>query len=181
MYSYKYTTNLLNSALIVDKLGLSSGEHLADFGCGRSGAFTFLAARTVGKHGLVYAVDIIKDHLVLIDREAKEYNLANIKTIWADLEKSQSTRLSSNSLDVVLIINTLHQIKDHENTIQEAYRILKKDGRLLIIDWTRAASPLSPDQKIEKQSLLDYCTETGLSLHQQFMAGKHHYALIFIK
>lgn len=181
MLNHKYKTKLLNIDLIESELGLSAGQKVADFGCGRSGAFSFLLAKIVGSTGKVYAVDIIKDHLYLVRREADEHNLTNIMTIWADLEKPNSTKLPTESLDAVIIINTLHQAKAPESIIAEAIRVLKKSGALLIIDWSRSASPVGPDEKIDARSLKEAMNSFGLHKIKEFIAGPNHFGLIYSK
>lgn len=181
MLRHKYTTKLLDPQLIADKINLKQGDKVADFGCGRAGAFSFWAGKKVGAKGLVYAIDVVKDHLFLIDKEAKENNLANIKTIWADLELLGGTRLDSNSLDMVLIINTLHQSRQPVNILHEAYRILKKGANLVIIDWTRGEALFSPERRIDKKALKSAAEKIGLDLADEFLAGPNHFALVFKK
>ena len=55
---------LINSEwLLKEKAGLSFGMKVGDFGCGGGGYFALQAARLVGDHGQVFAVDILKSVL----------------------------------------------------------------------------------------------------------------------
>lgn len=181
MIGYKYSTNLLDLNLLSDKLGLSQKDKIADFGSGRTGIFTFWAAKHAGLTGKVYSIDILKDNLDYIARESQEHNLQNIETIWTDLEKHNSTGIDSSSLDAVIIANLLHQSLNPDNIIKESHRILGPGGKLLIIDWLKIAAPLGPETRVDKLSLKSYIEDLGLELIHDFLPGKYHFALIFKK
>jgi len=66
---------------------------------------------------------------------AKRQNIAHlINTKVCDLENKSLGNSFQNSFDIVTIINVLFQIRNKENIIKEAKRILKQNGFLIIAD-----------------------------------------------
>jgi ubiquinone/menaquinone biosynthesis C-methylase UbiE len=45
-----------------------------------------------------------------------------------------NTDFENNSIDIVLMVDVFHHIENQKGLIQEAYRILKDNGKLLILD-----------------------------------------------
>src|SRR5499433_3675239 len=68
---------------IVAKLGLKPGQVVADLGAG-TGLFSVPMGKTVGTGGKVYAVEIDKGYFSMIEKKAKEGNLANVKTVLGE-------------------------------------------------------------------------------------------------
>lgn len=176
-------TNLLNIDLILEKAKISEGFKIGDLGCGRGGHFTFLSADLVGKKGLVYAVDIMKNNLAIIAKEAKELNMPQIVPIWSDIETYGGTKIEKESLDVVFLVNILHESTKPLNIIKESLRLLKKSGKVVIVDWKKISSPIGPElsTRLNKETLISAVNKIGLSLEEEFEAGKYHFGLVFIK
>lgn len=183
MHKESLINHLLASQLILDESGVKEGSFVANLGCGSNGYLVFKLAEIVGKHGAVYAVDIIKTNLETIKRQTKLHNLANIKPIWSDLDIAKATKINNNSLDCTLLINTLHQSKDKKTMLTEAARLLKSGGRLVVIDWKKVAAPLGPqpEHKVDKELVISLAKTNSLSLIKEFLPGNYHYGLTFVK
>ncbi len=116
-------------AEVFDGLAIKSGSRVADIGCGK-GYFTFRLAVRVGATGKVYAVDIDEEVIEAVrERKARE-NLAQVEPI---LGEQADPHLPAN-LDAVLIVDTYHEFRDYDRTMQAVFRALKPGGRLVIID-----------------------------------------------
>jgi len=176
-------TKMLNTNLILEKIKIKAGDYIADFGCGQFGYFTFPLAKLVGKNGKVYAIDLSQKNIKTITKEAKTNNLQNIETIWADLEVLEGSKIASDSINTVFLINTLHQAKKPLKMISEAKRMLKKNGTLLIIDWKTSGSAMGPESqnRVDPDFVRKAGEEQGLFPKDSFDAGQDHYGLIFIK
>lgn len=176
-------THLLRPDLVAERAGVKAGQKIADLGCGRSGHLAFYLTRLVGAHGLVYAVDIIKPHLEEIDSELNRHEIKNLRTVWSDLELAGATNIEESSLDLVFIVNTLHQSKKPLDLLKEAARLTKSGAKLVVVDWSRHASPLGPDEKqrIDKRKLVDAVKKIGLYLDNEFTAGQYHFGLVLTK
>jgi len=174
---------LINSQTLLEKAGLEKKMTIADLGCGRRGYFTLQAAKLVGNEGLIYAVDVVKSALENVENAARTFNFANIKTIWADLEVPGATKIPDASVDLAILNNVLFQTEKRKSVIQEALRILKRHGRLLITDWKKDKTLFGPPRqnRIESKQIIEYAQQIGLNLVNEIDAGLYHYALILEK
>jgi len=174
---------LIDARLLLEKAGITEGMIVADLGCGRRGYFTLQAAKLIGPDGLVYAVDVVKSALENVNSMANLFGIPNIKTLWADLEIPQATKISNESIDLAMINNVFFQTKKNDLIIKEASRILKKNSKLLVTDWKKTQAPFGPpvqDRVGPEQVKID-AQKYSLTLKKEIKAGPYHYALIFIK
>lgn len=176
-------SSLLDPEQVLENLEITDGMRVADLGCGRLGYFVLPLANLVGPKGTVFAVDIIKEILKSVETRAKLSGILNVKTVWSDIEKVGATAIASESLDIVLISNLLFQVKEHENVIKEASRLLKSGGQLLVIDWKGIHTPFGPikEMRIKKDDVKKWAKNNNLSLINDFEAGEYHWGLIFKK
>ena len=175
---------LLNEDLILDKAQIFEKMLVANLGCGVSGHFVYPVAERVGKKkGKVYAVDILRTVLERVARRAKQDNYTNIETVWSNLELFGATKIDEGSLDVALLINVLYQSHRRAEILREAIRLLKKDGRLVVVEWKNTATPLGPpvEERVKKELLEEAGKKLGLRAEEDFEAGPYHYGILFVK
>lgn len=174
---------LLDIHRVLEITHVKVGMNVADLGCGQFGFFVFPLATTVGKHGLIYAVDIMKSNLKEIEKKAKSENMTQIQTIWSNLEVFQGTKIESNSLDMAFLVNTLHQSTKKLDIIREAFRMLKRSGRLVIIDWEDTSSSIGPgtNKLVNKEGIKAGAKKLGFNTEQDFKAGEYYFGLILSK
>lgn len=174
---------LLDVNLILRKARIGDRMSVANFGCGASGHFVFPVADLVGKKGKVYAIDILKTVLERVARRAKQENYPNIETVWSNLEIFNATKLESGSLDAGLLVNVLYQSQRRADILREAIRMIKKDGRLVVVEWKNVSSPLGPpvEERVRPELLEAAAKKLGLAIEEQFEAGQYHYGIIFNK
>jgi ubiquinone/menaquinone biosynthesis C-methylase UbiE len=100
---------------------------VADLGCGTG----FLSLALALDANIVFSIDqsenMLRESKKLM--ETKKFN--NVYPIKSDLE---NLVLFDESVDVVFINMALHHVKDAKKAIEEMYRIIKKDGTLIISD-----------------------------------------------
>jgi ubiquinone/menaquinone biosynthesis C-methylase UbiE len=166
----------------LEQLGLSDGNIVADFGTG-SGFYSMEAAKMVAPMGKVYAIDLQRDLLLRLKKHAGEHHLRNIEIMVGDLEKLGGSKLRENSCDVVLASNILFMIGDKKNFLLEAQRVLKPNGRLLVIDWTASFSQMGPHSSyvFYKDDAMKLAHTVGLVFDREIHTGAHHYGIIFRK
>ena len=111
--------------VVLKQLELSEKDRLLDAGCG-SGLFTHLAARTGAE---VIGVDAAQGLLEL----ARTRN-PQISFLQEDLE---TLPFKDNNFDVVTGFNSFQYAGSFENALQEAKRILKPGGRLVLGIWDK--------------------------------------------
>lgn len=174
---------LLDPEKILKEIKIESGMRIADFGCG-NGYFSLTAAEIVGGKGQVYAVDILKSSLETVDREAQRHQLFNVKTVWSNLEIVGATKINPESLDLILIIHALYQSENKINFLNEALRLLKSKGKIVIIDWIKRPTPIGPpvdDRMSADEAKQIFEKINGLTELEPFSPGEYHYALILEK
>ena len=114
---------------IMDAIGLKEGMVIGEIGAGW-GRFTIHLARRVGDAGLVYANDIDKGVLALLEQRIKKSGLANIKIIIGEVH---DPLFPARSLDMAFMINVYNAFEDPVRFLRNIAPALKPGGRLAII------------------------------------------------
>jgi ubiquinone/menaquinone biosynthesis C-methylase UbiE len=158
---------------------LPLGAWVADFGSG-SGHYIKVLSKVVGSEGRVFAVDIQKDLLEKVKNEANKGGRKNVEVVLGDLEKSGGSHLKEAYLDGVVISNLFFQADNKEQIIKESARILKKEGTVLVVDWSDSFGGLGPQAEsiFSKEKVLEIFGRHGFSLVKEIDAGVHHYGVI---
>jgi len=111
----------------LQRAGVKEGDVVLDEGFGM-GTSSIAATRLVGPRGKVYALDNEPVHVVILWLRAKMRLLKNLNVF---LSGADSTRLPSDSVDVVYISDAFHEFPK-ERTLDELHRVLKPGGILAI-------------------------------------------------
>ncbi|OGF51721.1 hypothetical protein A3I27_04865 [Candidatus Giovannonibacteria bacterium RIFCSPLOWO2_02_FULL_43_11b] len=161
-------------------LDILPGMKVADFGAG-AGFYTISLAKRVGAAGKVYALDIRKEALELIRSKSRELRLLNIETLLTDLEAKDGSHLKTASIDMVIISNILFQAEGKKEIAEEAFRILKASGRVVVIEWDEEKKVFGPplSRRVNRQEAEDFFLKTGFTFEKEFNAGENHYGVIF--
>lgn len=165
---------------LVDEFGLTQGMSVADFGAG-TGALTVPLARIVGAHGAVYAIEVQKELLATIKKNTE--HLESIHVIWGDIERPGATKIADNTVDAVILANTLFQVEDKKGCLNEATRVLKHGGKIIVIDWTDSFGGMGPhvNHIIPVSVVEKMLTDMGYIKVKDIPAGSHHFGIIFRK
>lgn len=166
----------------IQQLGLREGMRVADFGSG-SGHYSRAAARIVGEHGRVYAIDIQRELLKEVKSFSSREQQDTIDVLSGDIETIGGSKLPDESVDAVILTNVLFQIEDKETTLAEASRVLKNGGNVFFIDWSLSFGGIGPHQNavVDKATAKNLFQRGGFALEREFNAGAHHYGLVFKK
>ncbi len=167
---------------LVQSLNIRPLFKIVEFGCG-IGKITLELARQAGPEAKIYGVDVQKDLLINMLREAKQNKLNNLYAVWGDLDKLGGSKLPDAQFDMVLIVNTLFQLENKDIALKEAFRILKPGSSLVIVDWLDSDLPIGPrkEQLIKKEELLEYALDAGFIFSEESKLGEHHFKLEFNK
>ena len=118
----------------VDKLfelaAVGVGDNVADVGC-HEGYLSMHLAQKVGEQGKVYAVDVRNDRLQTLKTNARKRKLKNITTILGDYD---NPKLPSNSLDVIFVIDTYHEISADKEFLKHLNNSLKSGSKLVLLE-----------------------------------------------
>lgn len=118
---------------IIGACEIKQGEIVADVGAG-TGLFTRMFSQKVGETGKVIAVDIAEEFVEHIKEDAAK---AGVKNIEGFVCKPDSVDLEPASVDVVFVCDTYHHFEFPMKTLHSIQRILKPDGRLVLVEFER--------------------------------------------
>jgi len=116
---------------VVEVLKVSPGQKVADLGSG-SGLFSRPIARQAGEKGIVYSIDIDPELLKHIEKTAQDNKLTNIRTVLATEDDPKIPE----PVNLIVIIDTLHHIKNRTTYLKNLRRYLQPSGRIAVIDFT---------------------------------------------
>jgi ubiquinone/menaquinone biosynthesis C-methylase UbiE len=158
----------------------SDTEDLVEVGCGY-GTFTIPAANKI--KGNLYAFDIEQVMLDVVQQKLLNSHLQNVILEYRDVLK-QTTGLSDNSIDYVMLFNILH----HESPdifFNEAFRILKPSGKVGILHWrSDIETPRGPHLTIRPKpnQILHWIDKQKFSVYKPpFIIEPFHFGLIISK
>lgn len=115
---------------LIRHLNLKPGSQVADIGC-HEGYMTFKLSAVVGEKGLVYAVDVEQTKLDQLKINQEQSKVKNIVAVKGDFD---DPKLPENSLDAVIIVDTYHEMDDHDEILQHILLALKQGGRLVLCE-----------------------------------------------
>jgi len=147
----------------------------ADLGCG-SGYFTVPLARKVKK---VYGIDVQREMLNFLENKIRKHGIRNIDAL---LSNPDEIPLGDESVDLLMSVNTLHEFGDRNKMFNEMRRVLRKGGKLLVVDFKKEETGFGPPIGIR-------ISQTGavkLLKAMDFRLVKvkelpYHYLLVFVK
>jgi ubiquinone/menaquinone biosynthesis C-methylase UbiE len=138
-----------------------------------TGMFALPMAELVGSKGRVYAIDNSEQMLAHIKSKNPP---ANLILVNSDVRR---TGLSNQIADMCLLAFILHEVKEPSGVIAEASRLLKSDGRLIIIEWKADFDSPGPPRKrrISKEQIEQFFGHTGVMLDNYIDWSLNHYVV----
>jgi ubiquinone/menaquinone biosynthesis C-methylase UbiE len=149
---------------VMEALAFRPGERVADIGAG-SGYFTRRISRAVGPGGVVWAIDIRPEILAVLHERARREGLANIRLQQVEPDDPQ---LPAGRVDTVVMVDTLHYVKDRSAYARKLRASLAPGGRVVVIDFLPkppAERPWGPppEQHLSREEVDAAMAEAGLT------------------
>lgn len=116
--------NLNKMDEIKDILELKGEEIVLDIGGGTGKLAEYISDDCK----LIYVLDESKGMLTKVE--------ANTRVVPV-LGDGLNTNFDNNSMDIVILSDILHHIEDQQRLIEEIYRVLKKNGKLIILEFEK--------------------------------------------
>ena len=152
-------------------------ESLVEFGFGY-GTFTIPASRKI--KGMVYAYDIEGTLKNELEPKLKTNNITNVSLFNRDFI-TDGTGLQNEEADYSMLFNLLHA-EESTSILKEAFRILKKGGRVGVIHWNYDPdTPRGPSMLIRPQpeELKNMLIHAGFSIiKHNINLPPYHYGIL---
>ena len=148
---------------------LKGDEIIVDLGCGKG-----FYCLHLHKYALrLYCVDINKKAVKKAEKLLKDRD--NVFFIVSDAAKMP---ILSSSVDAVFAANSFHDMDDKNAVYREILRILRPDGRVIVVDWKKEQGLLGPPLSI-RMSEEDYVKQfKDFRLATRFQPSPSHYGLV---
>src|SRR5262249_5489395 len=105
---------------IVTTIALKPDQVVADLGAG-TGLFEVPLGKAVAPAGKVYAVEIDKGFLPIIEEKAKQGKLANVRTVLGEFA---DPKLPAQDVDIEFMHDVLHHVEDRATYLKNATHVV---------------------------------------------------------
>lgn len=185
------SVHFLDSDEILNELDLKGDEIFMDAGCG-DGHIAIKVIEEYLPRGTVYAVDVYGESIEDMETYKNGSCVENLINIEADISKG-IPGVEDGSIDVVLMVNVFHGFKASrtmDDAIEELKRIIKKDGKIAIMDYKAWDVPKGPPTAFRSspEELEDIFNKHGLKMiylneeiGEDIPEGKSHNFIVFQK
>lgn len=163
---------------VVKSLNLKPGDVIADIGAG-DGYFTRRFAKAVGPGGQALGMDVVSSKVEYMRKDAERLELKNYKALLID---SDDPGLKPGTVDVVFLCNTYHHLSNRVEYLKSLSKSLKKNGRVVIVDFYKKPMPVGPSSlghKVSKEVVLEEFREAGYSMQNDKDLLPYQYYLEF--
>lgn len=180
--NFYHWEKFLDPEEIISQMELTPGMAVAHFGCSL-GYFTFPIAERIGERGKVYALDIMNEKVEKIKKRSQLNGINNIFAQRANLEEKKGSKLNDESMDWVIITNILYQNKNKYRILEEAKRIIKKSGRIMLLEWSAKGMQIGPkdDTQTSKEEMIRIIRKNMLAITDEIEVSDFHFCLILKK
>jgi arsenite methyltransferase len=117
------------SDAVIAALGLRPGDRVADLGSG-GGYYTYRLADAVGLSGLVYAVDVDRGLLRVLEREARRRGYGQVVAV----EAGPTDPALPEPVDLVFASASYHHLPDPSPYFAALARYLRPAGRVAVLE-----------------------------------------------
>lgn len=131
-----------------------------------------------GITGKVFALDVDRRGRTSQRRRSASIQLSNVEFV---LGRKSDPHLATSSLDLVLMAYSYHEFSEPEAMMKAVNRALKRDGRLVIIEFRRRPSPQDKAERMSVNEIRAEIEPMGFELDRLLDLLPIQHALIFTK
>lgn len=152
--------------ILADWASIRGSDSVLDAGCGVGGSAIYLG-RNIGCR--VLGITLSESQVRTAERNAARSQVAEL--VHFELRDFVATGLPDASFDVVWAIESVCHAETKLDFLQEAYRILRPGGRLIVADGFAIKDELSPDEAALMRSWLDGWAVPSIDTVEQFRSS----------
>jgi len=176
----KSSRSIISASKVFDLLNLPQGIVFLDAGCG-DGYFSLEASLRLGEKSKIIAIDIHKESIEKLEKEIKDKGIRNVEPLVADITKRLP--LEDESVDVYFMSNVLHGFDEEEKhkVIKEAKRVLKKKGKIVVIEFKKETMSVGPpfEIRVSEKELSQLLENHGFQLEKIYEVSQYNYLSVF--
>lgn len=177
----KSSFELIDPKKLAEILSLKSGSVVLDLACGK-GAYSIFLSRIVGNEGLLYAVDLWKDGLLLLEEQLEKQSITDIMPLLADT--TEQIDIDDYSVDLCLMATVLHDFEEANQTdsvLRKIKTLLRPGGCLAVIEFKKIEGPPGPPIgiRLSEDEVEKMVTEYAFTKTKVADIGDYNYLMTF--
>lgn len=133
---------------------------ILDVGCGDASIPILLATYLGAK---VYGIDISKFAIHYGTEQVHKSGLKDL--IFCYSQDAENLDFDNDLFDVVTAIRVFHEFNNPQKAIKEIYRVIKKDGYFVIVDWDKYAETGVPERYYSVEEITNLLREKFIVLN----------------
>ena len=178
----KSSFELIDSEKLRSTLPIKPGSVVIDLACGK-GIYSMFLSEIVGETGLIYAVDLWKEGLLLLEEQIEKKGITNIKTLLTDASKQID--IDGYSSDICLMSTVLHDFEEAgqaDIVLKEIKILLKPGGCLAVIEFKKIEGPPGPPVhiRLSEDEVEKMVTRHGFVKKETVDIGEYNYLMTFL-
>ncbi|MBU0462443.1 MAG: class I SAM-dependent methyltransferase [Proteobacteria bacterium] len=178
----KSSFELIDSDKLRSTLPIKPGSVVIDLACGK-GIYSMFLSEIVGETGLIYAVDLWKEGLLLLEEQIEKKGITNIKTLLTDASKQID--IDGYSSDICLMATVLHDFEEAgqaDIVLKEIKILLKPGGCLAVIEFKKIEGPPGPPVhiRLSEAEVEKMVTRHGFVKKETVDIGEYNYLMTFL-
>ena len=178
----KSSFELIDSNKLTTILPIKSGSVVIDLACGK-GIYSIFLSGIVGEKGLIYAVDLWKEGLLLLEKQIEKKSISNIMTLLADASKQID--IDDYSADICLMATVLHDFEEAgqaDTVLEDIKTLLKPIGCLAVIEFKKIEGPPGPPThiRLSEAEVEKMVTRHGFVKKEAVDIGEYNYLMTFL-
>ncbi|MBT3388343.1 MAG: class I SAM-dependent methyltransferase [Desulfobacula sp.] len=178
----KSSFELIDSDKLKSALPIKSGSVVIDLACGK-GIYSMFLSKIVGETGLIYAVDLWKEGLLLLEEQIEKKSITNIMTLQNDAGKK--IEIDDYSSDICLMATVLHDFEEAgqaDIVLKDIKTLLKHGGCLAVVEFKKIEGPPGPPVHIRlpEAEVEKMVTRHGFVKKETVDIGEYNYLMTFL-
>jgi ubiquinone/menaquinone biosynthesis C-methylase UbiE len=160
--------------LVIKAVGIKKNSIIADIGSA-TGYFPIRLSK-IATEGRVWGIDIEPNLVNFLNKRARTEGRHNLFSILGTF----SDPLIPEKVDFIFIVNTYHHISKRNIYFKKLKSSLKKNGKLVIIDFKKGDLPFGPKDKmkIEKTVIIKELNDADYKLVQDHEILEYQHLLV---